>query len=137
MNLKPLIALAAAAASPALASEVNLAWDPSETPGITNYVLYAHTNALVMTNLSTASVRVPVGTNLTATCVWLKPGRYWFTVTAMRDGVESDPSNVVTVEAPEPPENMRTLVIQYSGTISNWTDVGFFKLRIPQTSLPR
>ena len=45
--------------------------------------------------------------------------------------IESVPSNTVTAEVPVPPPNMRTVVLQYSGTLTNWQDVGFFKLRLP------
>lgn len=113
------------------ASDVKLAWDASATPGVTNYVLYAHTNLLSVTNLPAASVRLPVGTNLTATVEGLREGVWSFAAAAMKDGIESEPSNVVTVEVPRPPERMRTVVVQYSGTLTNFYDVGFFRLRLP------
>lgn len=123
--------LALVLAFEALGSEVRLAWDASPTPGVTNYVLYAGTNALNATNLTSAVVQLNVGTNLTGTIEGLVPEEWSFTVTAMRDGIESDPSNVLIVEVPQPPARMRTVAVQYSGTLTNFYDVGFFRLRLP------
>jgi hypothetical protein len=115
----------------AQAQTVRLAWDPSPSPGVTNYVLYASTNELSATNLMTATTNLPCGTNLTATVTDLSAGNWWFVATAWAGGVESLPSNVLQVQVPTPPANMRTVVLQYSGTLSNFYDVGFFKLRLP------
>lgn len=71
---------------PLFASNVDLMWDASPTPGITNYVLYASTNALSATNLPTATVRLNVGTNLTAKVENIKAGQWSFAVTAMLEG---------------------------------------------------
>lgn len=106
-------------------ADIRLAWDASATTGITNYVLYAATTT--QTNIA----RLNVGTNLTARVESLQPGTWLFSATAMKGGVESDPSNILIVEVPQPPRNMRTVVVQYSGTLSNWYDVGFFRLRLP------
>lgn len=113
-----------------LGADVRLAWDASPTEGITNYVIYAHTNAITQETYTNAVVRINVGTNLTATVEDPSPARWWFTVTAMRDGLESDISNVIEVEVPAPPSGMRTVIVQYSGTLTNFQDVGFFRLRI-------
>jgi len=115
----------------AQAQSIRLAWDASTSPGVTNYVLYAHTNTLAATNLSAAVVKQSVGTNLTATIEDIKPGHWWFVATAVGSGVESGPSNSVNVEVPKPPAAMRTIVVQYSGTLTNFYDVGFFRLRLP------
>ena len=115
----------------AMASDIRLAWDASVTVGITNYVLYAHTNVLSQSNYKAAIVRLNVGTNLTALIESIQPGRWSFAATAMMDGIESDLSNVVNVEVPLSPRNMRTVVVQYSGTLTNFYDVGFFRLRLP------
>lgn len=114
------------------AATVRLAWDASATAGITNYVLYAHTNALDNTNLTNAVVRVDTGTNTTATIEALNPGRWWFAATAMKDGIESDASNVLGVEVPAAPTGTRTVVIQYSTNLTNFSNVGYFRLKIPQ-----
>ena len=113
------------------AQSVRLGWDASTSAGVTNYVLYAHTNTLASTNLAAAVVRQKVGTNLTATIEDIKPGRWWFAATAVGGGVESQPSNILIVDVPQPPPNMRTIVVQYSGTLTNFYDVGFFRLRLP------
>jgi hypothetical protein len=123
-------AAAALFAGDGVAGGVNLAWNASPTPAVT-YVLYAHTNDLTATNLSSAIVRLNIGTNLTATVEALKAGQWCFVATAKLNGVESDPSNSLIVEVPEPPSNMRTVVLQYSGTLTNFYDVGFFRLRLP------
>jgi len=110
--MKKIIAVAAmfALLSSATASEVKLAWDASATAGVTNHIVYAFTNA----TLSTAPiVKQSVGTNLTATI--LTPpvsSRWWFIVTAVKDGVESLPSNVVSVEFPAAPTNIRVVSTQ-------------------------
>lgn len=114
-----------------IASDVKLAWDASPTPGVTNYVLYASTNSLTATNLPTATVRLNVGTNLTASVENIQPGQWSFAATGMKDGLESDPSNILIVDVPKPPDRMRTVVVQYSGTLTNFYDVGFFRLRLP------
>ena len=125
-----LIALALLGAN-GLASEARLAWDPSTTAGVTNYVLYAHTNVLTSTNLASAAVRLNVGTNLTARVEALVPGLWRFAATAFKDGLESGLSNILLVEVPGAPQNMRTVVVQFGGTLTNFYDVGFFRLRLP------
>lgn len=112
-----------------LGGDVRLAWDASPTEGITNYVLYAN-NMIFSTPSPTNLVHINVGTNLTCTIEGLDPGRWYFAATAMKDGLESDISNVIEVEVPAPPANMRTVIVQYSGTLTNFQDVGFFRLRI-------
>lgn len=151
--LSALLTLSAAAA----AAELHLAWDPSPTPGVTNYVLYASTNDFsAPTNLTAAAastrvlapanpqarlsglaapdsgaVRLNVGTNLTATIADLAEGYWSFAATAEMDGLESELSNIVHVQVPAPPANMRTVILQYSGTLSNFQDAVFFKLKLP------
>lgn len=109
------------------AADVSLAWNPSDTPGA-SYVLYAHTNAL---SISNSLVRLFVGTNTTGRVEDLRPGRWQFGVTATKDGLESAMSEVLNVEIPKTPGLMRTVVVQWSTNLTNWQDVGYFKLRIP------
>jgi hypothetical protein len=112
-------------------SDIKLAWDappPSTNYTITNYVLYAQTNLVSKTNYC---VKLSVGTNLTATVQDPVPGRWWFAATAVAGGLESDLSNVVIAEIPPAPPNMRTIFVQYGGTLTNFYDVGFFRLRLP------
>ena len=116
------------------AGSVTLAWDASPSPGVSNYVLYAHTNSLSSgTNLNAALVKVNAGTNLTASVAGLNPPATWyFVATAQAGGIQSDPSNQLIVQVPANPTNARVLAVQYADlNITNWTDVGFFRLRIP------
>lgn len=117
----------------ALASDINLVWSPSPTVGVTNYTLFAHTNALTKTNLAIATVKVSVGTSTNVLVQDLAAGQWYFAATATKGGVQSDPSNIVITEVPASPENMKTVVLQYSGTLINtagFQDVGFFRLKI-------
>lgn len=120
--MKALLALILSAAS-TLAVDVHLAWDASVSPGVTNY-------ALSVRNGQSATV-LNVGTNLTATAESLTPGQWEFKVACASDGVWSDWSTPLIVEIAGPPTRLRTVVLQYSGTLSNFYDVGFFKLRLP------
>lgn len=105
------------------ASLIRLAWDASPTSNCV-YWVYGQSG----TNIA----RVDIGTNLSAVIEDATPGFYSFWATAERDGVESDPSNVVTVEVPLAPEGMRTIAIEYTVTLTNnWEEAGFFRLRIP------
>ncbi len=127
---------AAAAPAAAPAATIPLAWDASPDslgPNGTNitYVLYAHTNSISVTNIAATAVRVRIGTNLTAVVEITNAGRWFFVVTAARDGTESVQSNQVIWEIIAPPPNMRTVFLQYSGTLTNFYDVGFFRLRLP------
>ena len=111
------------------ASFLRLAWDESVTPGC-EYVLYASTNELTQETYRDATVRVPCGTNLAATIEGIVEGAWSFAATAVKDGVESDLSNVVVTEIPPAPGTMRTVVLQYSTTITNgWNDTdGYFRI---------
>ena len=110
------------------ASFLRLAWDASATPGC-EYVLYASTNELTQETYRDATVRVPCGTNLTATIEGIVEGAWSFAATAVKDGVESDLSNVVVTEIPQAPGTMRTVILQYTDTVTNgWMDVGFFRV---------
>lgn len=108
---RKLILLVLACSTQYLASEVKLTWDAPLTTGITNYVIYAHTNVLSNTNLGIAVIRLNVGTNLTATIPSIQSGFWSFGATSMKDGLESDLSNVINVEIPKPPI-LKTIVIQ-------------------------
>lgn len=129
--MKTILLLLFAGLLSASAADIQLAWDESPTTGVTNYVLYASTNALNASNLQTAAVRLNVGTNLTATVEDIQPGQWSFAATAQKMGVESAPSNILLVDVPTPPARMRTVIVQYSGTLTNFYDVGFFRLKLP------
>lgn len=108
---------------------VHLAWSASPSTNVTGYFLYAHTNLLDETNLEKATVKVNAGTNLTAIVESLRTGFWYFAATArVTNGTESLPSNVVVAEVPESPTNMRTLVVQYGLTVTNFVDAVFFRV---------
>lgn len=114
--------------SVAHATDVRLVWNASTTPGVTNYVLYASTNALTFQSFN---VRTNAGINLIATVQTLRAGQWQFGVTATKDGLESGMSEVLNVEIPKTPGPIRTVIVQWSTNLTNRQDVGFFKLRIP------
>jgi len=129
--LKLLLSLAALTLNVS-AAEFQISWNSSPTPGVTNYVLYFSTNVLNnVTRTNSSTIRLNAGTNLTGFVSGIIPDQWQFGVTAMKDGIESDLSNLLLVEVPEPPKNLRIIALQFSGTLSNFYDVGFFKLRIP------
>jgi hypothetical protein len=112
--------------------EIKLAWSPSTDAEATSYThtLYAHTNAFA-TNF-TYTAQANAGTNLTATVSDLAPGRWYFAVTARdTNGVESKLSNVLPYQTPSPPSDLRTVILQYSASVTNFQDMIFFKLRFP------
>lgn len=114
------------------AGDIKFSWDPSPTTNVTGYTLYAHTNYITELNKTNCLVKVNVGTNLTATLEdFTLNGIWYFGATATKEGLESKLSNIISLEVPQPPTNMRTVVLQYSGTLTNFYDVGFFKLRLP------
>lgn len=127
--MKILILLLMAALA-AFAQNARVAWDKSVTAGVSNYVLYVATNSLSATNLAAAAARLNVGTNLTASIEAMNPGTYWLAVTAQKAGIESLPSNILVISVPQPPANMRTVVVQFSATLTNFTDLGFFRIRL-------
>lgn len=108
------------------AGDIQLAWDPSPDTGVQAYILYASTN-----NFQTVATNVNVGTNLTAKIIDLPPGTWYFAATALgTNQLESSYSNFVIADVHNPPNNLRVVVLQYSTTITNFTDAGFFKVRI-------
>ena len=90
---------------------VHLAWDPSPDPGC-NYTLYGSTNAVFPTNTSTAQLRVNCSTNLAVAVTDIAPAGTWrFAVTAQQGGIESDLSNILVLQVPTAPGNMRTVAL--------------------------
>jgi hypothetical protein len=125
-----LLLLGLALAVSAGASRFGLGWNASPTPGV-SYMLYAHTNLLTATNLTEAVRRIDVGTNLTVIVEDIAPGRWWFTVTAVSAvGLESAPVPSLLLDVPAMEGQMRLLIIQHGATITNFTDIGVFRLRI-------
>jgi len=113
-------------------ADVMLAWTPPASPGITNYILYASTNALTTANRTNAAVRMNCGTNTTALLEGLPANTTWnLGVSDQAGGVQSDLSNILIVQVPAAPAALRTVAIQYGITLTNFADAGFFRLRIP------
>ena len=118
----------------ACATDVHLAWDRSQSPlpAGTNqltYVVYAHTNSITSTNRMGAAMRLSVGTNLT-TKVSVPAGTWYFAVTTADGLLESDLSNILTVEIPKAPDRLRTVILQYSVDLTNYVDAGYFRVKI-------
>lgn len=113
-------------------AHVTLGWSPSVSTNVQGYCIYAFTNATFnATNLP--AIKVDAGTNLVAHMDGLTPGLWTFAATAYNaQKVESDFSNTVTTEVPEPPKVMRTVTLEFNSSLSttNWQDVGFFRIRI-------
>ena len=80
-------------------STVILTWNPSPSPGVTNYNMYYGSSTGYYTNV------VPAGTNLTVTVSNLVRGAtYFFAATAVdANNLESIYSNEVSVTTPTPP----------------------------------
>lgn len=127
MNLKLLLGCLLAAAT-CSAQQVKLSWDASASAAtnVIHYIVHAGTNA------GDYFIHLPVGTNLNASVSDIAPLTWYFAATAVKtNGTQSPYSNELIEEVPQPPANMRTVVLQYSGTLTNFYDVGFFKLRLP------
>lgn len=127
MKLVAIILLVVAIATGAGATFIPFAWDASTTPGVT-YQVYGHTNELAQTNYRTAAVRFSAGTSTAFYVEGIAATSWFFCCTAVKDGAESDISNILPVDVPQPTGNFRTLVVQYGGTLTNWMDVGFFRV---------
>lgn len=117
----------------AFAGDVWLAWDASQTAGVTNYVLYGTTNATLTTaNMTNAQLRVNVGTNLLAHLESIGTPSLWkFGVTSVKGGAQSDLSNILPVEFPAAPPNARTAAIAFGIDLSSMTNQAFFKVLFP------
>lgn len=113
-----------------LATDASLAWSPSPTPGSTNYVLYASTNGLDYVTRSNALAKVNVGLQNKITLYDIAPGIWTFAVTCQKDGLESSFCTPLVVEVPQPPVGLRTVVIENTINLTNWNNVGYFRLKI-------
>lgn len=134
--MKPLFSLGLALLTISVSGgDIPLAWDSPTNEPTAAFILYASTNALSAANFRTAPVRLPLPPINTVTLSSFKPGTYWITVTAVSTNtLESDPSNILVAQVPTPPVNLRTVLLQYSNTITNagtnWVDAGFFRVKI-------
>lgn len=123
--------LALLVALPCLASDFSITWDASITPGITNYAIVAHTNAITATNVSQAVFRANAGTNLVARIEGLAAGQWFLAAIAMKDGISSDPSPTFPAEVPQPPARTQIYYIQFGNTMTNLAPWGYFKVWTP------
>jgi len=120
-----------------LGGDIKLAWDanpPNEN--VTNYVVYAFTNSpgtvtLGFTNVALVA-KLDVGTNTTATVSDLQPGEWMFSASAMtHNRLESDLAPLITAKLPHKPKVFKFVIVEYSDVLTNFYDVGVFKLRTP------
>jgi hypothetical protein len=111
---------------PARGADLSLAWDHDDPGTNTTFVLFGSTNAG-----AAWPVRLDLGTNRVAELEDLLPGQWSFCVAALARGVESDKSPVVGIDVPRAPRDLKAVVVQFSGSLTNSRDVGFFRLRLP------
>lgn len=106
--MKRILALALLASS-AFADQVTIAWDASISTNVT-YIVYANPvsgGGLNYTNRAASVVKVNVGTNLLAVVQNVTTVPMVFAVTASRDGLESQFSNLLLISVPFAPTNVR------------------------------
>lgn len=111
---------------------VTLEWDPSPD-AVSGYRLYASTNSVSVHRLTNALVKVDCGMNRVCTLSNLVSGVTWyFVATGYTTNAESLPSNEVIYRIPMAPVQMRTVIVQWQGTVvgTNWQDVGFFRIKM-------
>lgn len=110
--------------------QVTLVWQASPSQGVVNYRL-RFADATMTTNAPPLWF-VDVGEQLTATLILTNTGRYFVDCRAMdSNGVQSVSSNELVFDVPEPPGQLRTLIVQHSLTVeSGFTNAGFFRLEI-------
>lgn len=133
------VGLLAYAANPANLASVTLAWNASPDDYRTNnvfYCVYAGTNAALATDITKALTNAPAGTNLSVVMTNLAAGQWVFVATAKSGGLESGPSNpayyTIRSTPPSPPAQLATVFLDASINMTNWTDLGFFRVRIVQ-----
>jgi len=111
--LLTLISLPLLAATNAPNQQLILAWDRSPDDRLTNgitYTIYGEVRMPTVTNyVSIAGI-----TNNTVGINSIAAGSWTFYATARQGAVESVPSNVLLVAVPNPPANLRTVILQYS-----------------------
>ena len=118
------------------AATVTFGWDPSPSTNAAGYTFYASTNNFAIGWSTNSPVKVDAGTNTIFTLSCTNAGHWYFSVTAYgQDGtnrIESDLSNVLSLQFAKPPTNFYYLVPQYTATLgsTNWMDLGFFRLKI-------
>lgn len=117
-----------------LAKGVTLVWDPSPDSWVAGYCIYASTNSVQEHHLTNASVKVDCGTNTSLEITNLIGGgdQYYVATAYTADGQESLPSNEVVFHIPFDPPVLKTLYVEWSGTVptTNWQETGFFRMRV-------
>lgn len=108
---------------------VQLQWNASPSPAVTNYFIYVGTNSM-----GVYETRIPVGTNCTVTLSNIQPAHYWFAATAQNDtGGESPYSNEATWVVPSPPTGMVPVILQWGNAPGSLTNsLELFRLKIGQ-----
>lgn len=101
---------------PVTAGSVRMSWDASTTPGVT-YRIYAHTNKLTESNLTNAVIQLDTGTNRVVQIDDLQQDFWWFAVTAIKDELESAPSNIIVSELPNEPKQSRAGSSRHPGRV--------------------
>lgn len=129
-----LLAPLALAANLTNQASVTLAWDRSADDFITNGISYR----VYATNIafSASATNMTAGTNVAVTFTNLAAGNWKFYAVAVQANLESLPSNIifytVPTNAPAPPGKFATVYLENSMilTVTNWSDLGFFRARI-------
>ena len=103
--------------------QVKLAWDASTNAGVT-YMLYLSNSPAMYTN-------VPAGTNLTASLTRIAAGRWTAFATARLGELESEPSNVILFEVPNPPAAFRVTLMGSTNLTAPGSNLGFFWIQYP------
>ncbi len=103
--------------STAGAASVSIAWEPSATIGVTNYIVRFWRDGASVVNTA------QVGTATNHTIHNLDAGRWHCQVSAQSaQGIESDPSNLLVMEVPPAP--VIRINLQGSGNITGpWTNI--------------
>lgn len=123
--MKRLLPFLAFLPSAACAAILSLSWTPSTTSNV-SYAVYAGTNS-VMPALRVFSATNRVRLDFDAAGTWF----FWATGVAT-SGIESDPSNVLRVEIPQPPTDLHPVAVEYAFdlTTTNWQQAGTVFLRL-------
>lgn len=103
---------------------VTLAWDANTETNLAGYNVYYGTAA----GLYTVKTNVGNVTTNRVNGLLKSAGRYYFVVTAYNtDGLESDPSNEVSIAAPRPPTIRVQSVLQASARVDGpWNELASF-----------
>jgi hypothetical protein len=111
---------------------IPLAWNPSISPNVNAYRIYAWTNSPDTNCVATNAVQIlTVGNVTNATLVCIVPASYTFAATALvtNTGAESPFSNFAYWQVPFGPTYLIT--VQSSTNLMTWTNTQmFFRLQI-------